>query len=633
MSNTLIDVVSRPVYIYDFEVFKHDWLICLLNKQTKEVTHIWNDNTALVKWLDATQPLLGGFNNKHYDKFILGGVLLLFSPEEVKEINDTIIQHGVEGWQIPNLKQMPNVPQYDLIDNCKAGISLKSFESNVFRNICESKIDFDVDHALSDAERAEVLKYCIEDVRATDVLDDQLMSYNITKVNLGARCGLSPEISVSMTNAKLTAVLLGAKKKNWTDGRQVELPDNLDKSVIPKHVLDYYEQLYSEMTDEELFDTFLDTEVKGMPIRYGWGGVHGSLEQFVFESDDEWVIQNRDVASLYPSLIEQYHLLSRNASDFELYTKIKQDRIKAKHNGDKQTANDLKTPLNTVSGAQDDRFNDLYDPKMARSVRIYGQLFLTVLLMRLCEIESFKPINYNTDGLAYIVKRADVERVDAICSAWEKETRLELETDNISKIWIKDVSNLCILMDNGKVKTVGSYLNYGANYKGNFSINNDVVIVKEAMIEYFIHGTPVEETIGKCTDIHKFQITAKASSKYSKVVHTVGNEDVPVQKCNRVYASTDYNNGTLTKYNRTAQRWEKIAGLPLCCIIDNDNHLDISAVDKNWYINLTKQRLDDFIGPRQTVKRNTRVLNRIKNEILKIFDKERLTLWQTTPQQ
>ena len=349
--------------------------------------------------------------------------------------------------------------------------------------------------------------------------------------------------------------------------------------------------------DEVLFKTSFEIEIGDMPCKYAWGGVHGSLTGYYEEATEDRVIQNRDVSSLYPSLIEIYKYLSRNVPDPELFYAIKRDRIQAKHNGDKQTAKDLKLPLNTVSGAQENRYNDLYDPLPTRSLRISGQLFLTVLTMRLLNAcKTIKLLNLNTDGLMYSIDKSELALVDEIAHAWEAETKFELEVDDVQKVWIKDVNNLLMIKTDGEVKTVGGYLNYGVSVKGAWAINNNMVIVKKALIEYFVHGTPVEETINGSTDIFDFQLIAKAGAKYREAYHIVDGEQVPVQKVNRVYATADERYGKLFKVKAETDATAKIEMLPDHCIIDNDNHLTIDDVDRTFYIEMAKKRINDFLG-------------------------------------
>ena len=119
------------LFIFDCEVFAFDWLFVFKHKLTGEKTRIWNDNEA-VKQFMAQEPLLAGFNNKHYDQFILRAVLSDYTPEEVKQVNDFIIVQGHEGWEHPGLRDSGiYFDQYDLMDDCQMGLSLKAIEAHL----------------------------------------------------------------------------------------------------------------------------------------------------------------------------------------------------------------------------------------------------------------------------------------------------------------------------------------------------------------------------------------------------------------------------------------------------------------------------------------------------------------------
>ncbi|MCM1234471.1 MAG: ERF family protein, partial [Ruminococcus flavefaciens] len=117
-----------------------------------------------------------------------------------------------------------------------------------------------------------------------------------------------------------------------------------------------------------------------------------------------------------------------------------------------------------------------------------------------------------------------------------------------------------------------------------------------ALKEFFVNGTPVEETIGNCNDIFQFQIIAKAGAKYREAYHLVDEVKEPVQKVNRVYATTDERYGKLFKVKAEDDSTAKIEMLPEHCIIDNDNQLTIENVDKTFYIEMAKKRINDFLG-------------------------------------
>ena len=582
---------------YDCEVFAYDWLVTFKDYETGLYTCIWNDNDALKMALDDDCVYVG-YNSKHYDQYIIKAIACDHTVSEIKQVNDFIIGGG-QGWECPLIAgdyfRLSNV---DIRDDVQVGLSLKAIEGHLGLSIRESDIPFDIDRPLTAEERRKTEHYCKSDVNATETLMKIRKDYLKTKMNLGKRAGIEPVKSLAATNAKLTAMMLRAERKEWKDGRDYVYPQNLDLAIIPKQILDFFETIHDlSIPDDVLFKTSFNIELGGMPCKYAWGGVHGSVTGYYEVATENRVIQNRDVSSLYPSLIEIYNYLSRNVPDPELFYAIKRDRIQAKHNGDKQLAKDLKLPLNTVSGAQENQYNDLYDPLPTRSLRISGQLFLTVLTMRLLNAcKTIKLLNLNTDGLMYSVDKSELPLVDAIAHEWEEETKFELEVDDIQKVWIKDVNNLLMIKTSGEVKTVGGYLNYGISVKGAWAINNNMVIVKKALIEYFVHGTPVEDTINNSTDIFDFQLIAKAGAKYREAYHIVDGEKTPVQRVNRVYATSDERYGKLFKVKAETDLSTKIEMLPEHCIIDNDNHLTIDDIDKTFYIEMAKKRINDFKG-------------------------------------
>lgn len=583
--------------IYDVEVFAFDWIVVFKDVESGVHTVIHNDSEALRECI-FEDGIYVGFNSKHYDQFIIKAAVCDFSPQEIKTLNDFLIGGG-RGWEYAPLKEFYfRFNNVDIRDDVQLGLSLKAIEGHMGMDIQETEVSFDLDRPLTEDELRQTVYYCTHDVDATHELMKLRADYLKTKKNLGKRAGIDEAKSLAATNAKLTAMMLRAERKEWNDGREYVYPENLDTAVIPKPILDFFETIHDmSIPDDVLFKTSFEIEIGGMPCKYAWGGVHGSLTGYYEEATEDRVIQNRDVSSLYPSLIEIYNYLSRNVPDPELFYAIKRDRIQAKHNGDKQTAKDLKLPLNTVSGAQENRYNDLYDPLPTRSLRISGQLFLTVLTMRLLNAcKTIKLLNLNTDGLMYSIDKSELALVDEIAHAWEAETKFELEIDDVQKVWIKDVNNLLMIKTDGEVKTVGGYLNYGVSIKGAWAINNNMVIVKKALIEYFVHGTPVEDTINGSTNIFDFQLIAKAGAKYREAYHIVDGEQVPVQKVNRVYATADERYGKLFKVKAETDATAKIEMLPDHCIIDNDNHLSIDDVDRTFYIEMAKKRINDFMG-------------------------------------
>lgn len=126
-----------------------------------------NDNEGFAEFISDTEIYIG-FNSKHYDQYIAKGVVSGFSPEELKALNDYLIE-GFQGWQYPPLSdsyfRLNNV---DIRDDMYKELSLKAIEGHLGMNIVESSVDFTIDRPLTQAEIEEVIKYCKHDVDATE---------------------------------------------------------------------------------------------------------------------------------------------------------------------------------------------------------------------------------------------------------------------------------------------------------------------------------------------------------------------------------------------------------------------------------------------------------------------------------
>ena len=194
-----------------------------------------------------------------------------------------------------------------------------------------------------------------------------------------------------------------------------------------------------------------------------------------------------------------------------------------------------------------------------------------------------------------------------------------MEEDRISEIIQKDVNNYIEIAIDGSTKIKGGQLVRGIAPAGAFNINNNATIVAKALLDYFAKGVSVEETIESCNDLLSFQLIAKASSKYAAAYHIVAGEKVLVQKCNRVYATTEREYGTLVKTHSEKGNDVKIGGLPEHCLIDNNNELSIERVDKKWYIKLAKRYINDFLGIKPP-KKNTRKINSLAKQALKLLE-------------
>lgn len=588
------------IIVYDCEVFAHDWLFVFLDDGI--YTHFWNEDIADLKSFveSRKQAVFAGFNNKRYDQYILKAIYAGCDPEQVKEVNDWIVGTDNVPWEHPYLQGVYiDIHNTDLMDDTQLGTSLKSIEGHLGLDIQESSVPFDYPDKLSKDQRKEVLKYCIHDVESTAELCKLRKDYLETKLHLASLNDIDQYKALNSTDPKLAAMLFRATPLDEPkDERDYVFPDCLDYDLVPAKVTDFFAQITDKkISDAELFASKLEIEIGGCPVTYAFGGIHGALPTYRLEATENTLILNYDVSSLYPSLMIEYGYVSRAVPSPEIFAQVRQERFAAKKAGDKKTANALKSPLNKAYGAMGNQYNAMYDPKMKLSVCVSGQLSITTLACAYARLKGVKIIQVNTDGIMISCPKEHYEQVIAINKEWENRTHLELEEDQIELIHQKDVNNYVMRKKDGSVKIKGGYLVRGISPIGAWSINNNTVIVAEAIKQYLLDNTPIEDTINSCSDPFKFQHIAKVGHKYSCVYQLLTDgTKIPVQKCNRVFASTDERLGKLYKIKAADNSIAKVENLPEHCLIANNKMPEINEIDKSYYIAIAKKRAQDFIG-------------------------------------
>lgn len=555
-----------------------------MNAQRETV--IVNNPEQLEKFYkDHKREIWTGFNSRHYDQYILKGILCGFDP---KEVNDWIILKDEPGWKFSSLFREFPLNNYDVMQNIDRG--LKTFEGFMGNDIRESSVPFNIDRKLTPAEIEETIKYCRHDVEQT------IEIFLRRKADFDAQFGLlqmykMPLSNISRTKVQLSAEILEARKSTYNDEFEISFPDTLR---IKKYsaVVDWYKDRTNrkyrvDPENEKSKKHRLNIDIAGVPHVFGWGGVHGAREKY----SGEGYYLNMDVASLYPSLMIRYNLHSRSCNPSK-YVEIRDLRIKYKREKNPLQAA-LKLVLNGTYGAMKDPNNPLYDPLMANNVCVFGQLLLLDLIEHLepyCEI-----IQSNTDGVLVKLPNGSDEafyKIDDIAHEWEQRTGLELEFDEYRKVFQKDVNNYVIVDANGKHKAKGAYV------KKLSDLDYDLPIVNKAMVNFMVKGILVERTIMECDELKEFQQVKKISNKYECLIH--GNIDcgIPLkEKCVRVFASKSRLDGGLFKIHGTTGRPAKVENTPENCYFVNGsvNGMKVDRrLDKRWYIDLAIKRLKDF---------------------------------------
>ena len=72
--------------LFDFEVFTHDWLVVFKYPADHNYKVIINDEDELRKFFEENKKnVFVGYNNNHYDNFILKGILNGMNPYRISK--------------------------------------------------------------------------------------------------------------------------------------------------------------------------------------------------------------------------------------------------------------------------------------------------------------------------------------------------------------------------------------------------------------------------------------------------------------------------------------------------------------------------------------------------------------------
>ena len=620
---------------YDFEVFKKDWLAVFIDVTRKTEQVIVNNPDELkALYEENTSNIWVGFNNRHYDQYIMKGILLGMNP---KRINDWIILEKREGWQFSSVFNKVPMTNYDVMPTPPVG--LKTMEGFLGSNIKETGVPFDINRKLTKAEIEETIKYCRHDVDQTiKIFLEKIDEFNAMHGIVQAFPNMVSLSNIGDSEARITAKVLGCVKQDFKD--------EFDYFFLPclrlnkyKYVQDWFEEKKKEALamdlqncdkyDKKLWykSQNLDTVVAGIPHSFGFGGLHGAAETPIHKTGQ---ILHVDVNNYYPSMLIAWGLVTRVATNdnyhlvYNTRKSMKAKQIAAAKSGNKAEAKNWKKAqlpykkmLNALSGGMKDETNPAYDPRNNNCMCINGQLMLLDLIEHLEAVPGFELIQSNTDGLIIWIPDTDeaFEMVDDICWEWEQRCSTDqcsilLELDNISEIYQKDVNNYLWVGADGSVERIGAYV------KELSATDNDLPILNKALVEYMVHKTPVEQTINQCDDLIMFQKIVKLSDKYDwvehehcipyishigkrtvKTVYEYLDKDKYTYKSYRVFASNCLNDGRLLKRKQVKSKGEKFGNTPDHCFIFNDSVVGVKTppeLDKQWYIDLAKKRLKQF---------------------------------------
>jgi len=276
------DLLDR-IWGYDFEVTSHDWLLVLKDYRTRKRVVFHNSlPNDIQNFIDMENPILMGYNNNGYDKYVLKAILSGYTPEEVKDVNDHIIGGG-NGWEL-DLGYTKVPTQIDLMNCIIPRKSLKELEGNLFLDITESTVDFNIKTKWTEQEYEEMLYYCTHDVDALFPIFDMLMTRFKSKYIIGKFGNIDLEYALSLTDANLTAILLGAERQEHNDNFAYVYPEQVQKEKIPKEFLEYIDDLI-EHNDLDYKPEAPALDLDSIIFQTGIGGGHGFIKDGTLKYD------------------------------------------------------------------------------------------------------------------------------------------------------------------------------------------------------------------------------------------------------------------------------------------------------------------------------------------------------------
>lgn len=581
---------GKIVYVYDIEVFQNIFHCSVKNTETNniykfEISERKNQLRELVKffkqvdkyitWGDyyttniniPANVIFCGYNNLHYDNPIINYIIeyedklmqyniptICSSIFNLSKTITTSSEDNIDAWK--HWKYQIWFDTFDILTmlySNKLRVGLKEIQvtmqyPNVQEFVCDwtkplPLEDFDsmIDYNINDIEStSELLNRCKKDVDLRIAIEDEYRVRVLSKdgVNIGMKI--------------LTQKYLEKTGLTWQDIKDLRSP----MSVIPLKdvILPFikYDSPILQRVLEDMKNQIVSPGRKGYEnkfvfnnLRYsvGVGGIHSvNSPEIIIPRDDEMLI-DIDVASLYPSMLIEYEFYPRHLGKefLEVYKQIKDERIEAKHNGDKVKNETLKLALNGLSGNLQNEHNFCYSPFAVMQIRINGQLLLLMLAEKLTQI-GCRIVQANTDGLFVLLKKDAYSKVNSICREWEQLTKLTLEEDRFKAMYQYAINDYFAITEDNKVKEKGMFITAVKLGKG-----LTPKIIPKAVISFFKDGIPVEDTIKNCTDIRDFLMSEKTGKQWH--VEYMNEEQ---QRTNRFYAST--NGGYLWKWKDTGHK-------------------------------------------------------------------------------
>ena len=616
---------NSVVIVYDIEIFPNVFHCTCKDTETNklyffEISNRKNQLTELVDFFffkNIGDKMFCGYNNKHYDDVIINYLIDFYYKMDslsylkicnsLFNLSSTIVtsEEGdtskIKRWKYA--KYFYSMDLLTMLFSSKLRVGLKEMQVTMhYKNVEEYSGDFN--QFLPDSEIDNMIEYNINDVESTTELLNRLKDDVQLRLFIEKEYGID---ALSMDSVKFGETLL--LKKYCEETRLSEqyvktLRSPMDYIPLKDVILPFISYKNPKLQDvlkDMKSQIVYSKERKGYEkkfvlsnVRYsvGVGGIHSLHTPQIFVPSDNEYIGHSDVASMYPSFIIKYKWIPRHLGKefWQVYSQIYKERIEAKHSGQKLKNLALKLTLNSVTGKMQQETSWMYDPFSVFKIRINGQLILLMLVDRLLELNC-KIVQVNTDGVMYIAQKTQREAVQEAVSEVERLTQLTFESDDYEAFYQYAINDY-FGVEKGYSQSHDPKL---IEKKGMFITDPRLgkglapAIIPKAVINYFLTKQPTSEYIKSSKNIEDFLMYQRVDKKF-KVLHG----DVPIQRINRFYAST--NDYSLFKVDPTG----KVANMLTksgVTILNKMNNIPIEGRHLNYqyYISEANKIISEFI--------------------------------------
>lgn len=396
-------------------------------------------------------------------------------------------------------------------------------------------------------------------------------------------------------------------KKLRTPRPNINLKDCIPKwcNIQSKEFNKFLESIKKTTIKGEKGEFSISIIFHGISFDFGTGGAHGCIKPGIYKSDNDMVIWDLDVSSLYPSVARSLRIYPEHLGPefMNMYETFIDDRIVEKHKPKDQRDNVLiegyKLVLNGTYGKSGEDTSFMFDRLYTYKTTIGGQCFICMWAERMVKVcPEITFIQINTDGITLMLPRNKLDDVRKVNEQLRKETTLVIEEAFYKQMIIRDVNNYISEYDDSTSEKEHLKLKGCFETDKEYHKDPSMRIVPLALKQYYINNIPIEETIKNHTDIFDFCLRLKTNSLSIPYFRYLENGEVVNKKLDRTtrYYISNTGGSLLKQFTETRISGVNIGYSATLFNVFVDKPIKEYDINYNFYIaeaNKIKYTVDD----------------------------------------